>query len=83
VKIVATRPFKCGKKSMETPPSFPGDPRQHRFFGIYAPQGITRLDITNVRQIDHLQYGYAIPEPATTALALGGLALFIGCRRKQ
>ncbi len=50
--------------------SFPGDTRTHRFFGVYAESGIHRLDIENVRQIDHLQYGYAIPEPGVPILVL-------------
>lgn len=62
------------------PNSFPGDTRQHRFFGLYAPQGIDRLDISNVRQIDHLQYGYAIPEPSLSVLVMGALGL---CSRRR
>jgi len=50
--------------------TFPGDTRQHRFFGIHAASGISRLDILNVRQIDHLQYGYAIPEPGAGVLCV-------------
>lgn len=50
--------------------SFPGDTRTHRFFGIEVESGITRLNIRNVAQIDHLQYGYAIPEPSVIGLLL-------------
>jgi hypothetical protein len=62
--------------------SFPGDTRTHRFFGIYAESGISRLNIQNVAQIDHLQYGYAIPEPGAGGLAaLAGLLWAIRRRR--
>ncbi len=64
------------------PNSFPGDTRQHRFFGIYAPQGITRLDIQNVRQIDHLQYGYAIPEPQIGILSCALVIYWLGRRTR-
>jgi|GEM_PF-1274363 len=60
--------------------TFPGDTRQHRFFGIHVPSGIWRLNIDNVRQIDHLQYGYAIPEPG--AGVLGVLVAFSLFRRR-
>jgi hypothetical protein len=60
----------------------PGDTRQHRFFGTHASAGIWRLNIDNVRQLDHLQYGYAIPEPGTVALGLSALLLF-GLRRRR
>lgn len=61
--------------------SFPGDTRTHRFFGIHVERGITRLDIDNVAQIDHLQYGYAIPEPEAVILLLMGAAP--GCLRRR
>jgi hypothetical protein len=64
------------------PNSFPGDTRQHRFFGIHASAGIWRLNIDNVRQIDHLQYGYAIPEPST-ALLTATAALAAASRRRR
>lgn len=62
------------------PMSFPGDTRTHRFFGVQVDSGITRLHIRNVDQIDHLQYGYAIPEPGMAVLALAA-ALLIATRR--
>lgn len=62
--------------------SFPGDTRTHRFFGIHVTEGIWRLNIRNVRQIDHLQYGYAIPEPETALLTGAALTLLAGRRRR-
>ena len=63
--------------------SFPGDTRTHRFFGLEVEDGITRLNISNVRQIDHLQYGYApIPEPSPGLLVLVGLAATVLRRRR-
>jgi hypothetical protein len=62
--------------------SFPGDTRTHRFFGIYAESGISRLNIQNVAQIDHLQYGYAIPEPGPGGVAaLAGMFWLVRRRR--
>jgi|688.fasta_scaffold373563_2 hypothetical protein len=57
-----------------TPNSFPGDTRAHRFFGLYLETGIESLYIHNVISIDHLQYGYAIPEPTTLGLLAAGIA---------
>jgi hypothetical protein len=62
---------------------FPGDTRTHRFFGVYAESGITRLYIRNVAQMDHLQYGYAIPEPGVGSLALLGGLLGLVRRRSS
>jgi len=57
--------------------SFPGDTRTHRFFGteiddsLSGTAGFTGLVVRNVRQIDHLQYGYApIPEPSPAVLLI-------------
>jgi hypothetical protein len=60
--------------------SFPGDTRAHRFFGIHASSGISILTIDNVRQIDHLQYGYAIPEPEVGLLAFAAVILLLNRR---
>lgn len=63
--------------------SFPGDTRTHRFFGIHVESGISRLNIRNVAQMDHLQYGYAIPEPSTALLTIPGALLLVGGRRRR
>lgn len=59
-----------------------GDPRTHRFVGVYNEGGISEFSMDNVFQVDHLQYGYAIPEPTVSSLfliAAGGFFL----RRKR
>ncbi len=54
-----------------------GDVETHRFIGFYAEEGIRRFRATNTLQVDHLQYGYGIPEPSVTALmALAAFAFF-------
>jgi len=58
-------------------PDFPGDTRAHRFIGAYSSDGIAFLQITGVDELDHLQYGYAIPEPAAGALAVLALAFLV------
>ena len=57
-----------------------GSPLRQRFIGYHVPQGISQLIVNNARQIDHLQYGYAIPEPSTSLFLLPALGLF---RRKR
>lgn len=48
---------------------FIGDTRRHRFFGVFHEAGIQSLTFDrDVDQIDHLQYGYAIPEPGSGIL---------------
>ena len=58
-----------------------GDPRNHRFIGFYHEEGIHRLALSNVWQVDHLQYGYAIPEPSTSFLAFIALVPLFGRTR--
>ena len=60
--------------SWTAPPGTPNpndSTHRHRFIGFHAPQGISRIFISNTLQIDHLQYGYAIPEPSSLVLLLG------------
>ncbi|MEN8755491.1 MAG: hypothetical protein ACN4GG_09155 [Akkermansiaceae bacterium] len=54
---------------------FGGDARLHRFVGIYHEDGIAELHLEKVNQLDHLQYGYSIPE-----LSKGLLLLLAGLR---
>jgi hypothetical protein len=49
-----------------------GSPLTMRFFGLYHSEGISRLMVENVRQVDHLQYGYSIPEPSSALLLIFG-----------
>lgn len=39
------------------------------FEGIHVPGGISRIHFRDFIEVDHLTYGYAIPEPSTTWLA--------------
>jgi hypothetical protein len=64
------------------PPANPiGVSDRHRFIGFYAEEGIATLLVNNVSQVDHLQYGSAIPEPSTALLSLFSLSLL--ARRKR
>jgi hypothetical protein len=56
-------------------------PRTHRFIGAYHEDGIARLSLSNVWQVYHLQYGYAIPEPSPPLLVLTTLIPFLRRRR--
>jgi len=47
-----------------------------RFIGLFAEEGIGSLAISNATQVDHLQYGFSIPEASSSlmlALSLLGL----------
>jgi len=68
-------------KDWEPFPLMAGDTRAHRFVGFYHEEGIHRLSLSNVWQLDHLQYGYAIPEPSTSLLILGTLLPLLRRRR--
>ena len=61
---------------------FGGDPRTHRFVGFYSENGIASMSIQNVVQVDHLQYGFSIPEPSITAMFFLS-ALSVAFRRKR
>jgi hypothetical protein len=39
------------------------------FEGICVPGGISSIHFRDFSEVDHLTYGYAIPEPSTTGLA--------------
>lgn len=63
---------------------------EDRFFGAFNAAGITsfRIAMNNSVdwEVDHLQYGIAataVPEPATAALVLGGLAVLAGVRARR
>ena len=62
---------------------FGGDPRTHRFIGLYSDEGIANLRISNVAQIDHLQYGYAIPEPSASGMLLLAVIGRCSLRRRK
>jgi hypothetical protein len=57
---------------------------EFQFVGVYAPQGIRAIQ-SNFNErlfVDHVQYGYAIPEPGT-ALLTASAALAAACRRRR
>jgi hypothetical protein len=64
------------------PNNLVGDTRAHRFFGMYVSTGVDLLVVNNIDQLDHLQYGYAIPEPATAVFLGSGVALVLSRRRR-
>jgi len=68
-------------KDWEPFPLMAGDTRAHRFVGFYHEDGIHRLSLSNVWQLDHLQYGYAIPEPSAALLIMTALLPFLRRRR--
>ena len=68
--------------SLWTGGEFVGDTRRHRFIGAFSDIGIVGLQVTGADQIDHLQYGYAIPEPSAPLLGLAA-ALALLLRRQR
>ncbi len=55
-----------------------------QFAGIYNDQGISRVIIGGfARTLDHLQYGWAIPEPGTVTLTGAAVALLLAQRRRD
>jgi hypothetical protein len=57
---------------------------EFQFVGVYAPQGIGAIasDFNQRLYVDHVQYGYAIPEPGT-ALLTATAALAAASRRRR
>ena len=51
------------------------------FAGIHVPGGISRIHFRDFVEVDHLTYGYAIPEPSTVWLAAAGGWLCLRRRR--
>ena len=73
---VSTQPFRIEDIQ------FTGNPESKstigdQFFGIYSDTGISRIVIQRKIYIDHIQYGWAIPEPGSAVLVVvaGGLVL--------
>lgn len=58
--------------------SFDGGTAEDKFFGIYEPEGITFIQVGILTrdetvtsfEMDHVQYGLAVPEPSTITLSL-------------
>ena len=57
---------------------------EFQFVGVHAPQGIGAIasDFNQRLYVDHVQYGYAIPEPST-ALLTATAALAAASRRRR
>ncbi len=51
-------------------PEDPSDFFMH-FEGLHVPGGISRIHFRDFVEVDHLTYGYAIPEPSAVWLAMG------------
>ncbi len=58
-----------------------GDVETHRFIGFYAEEGIRRIWANNTLQVDHLQYGYGIPEPGVGIFSVLSALLLLVRRR--
>ena len=61
-------------------PEDPSDYFSH-FAGIYYSEGISRIQFRDFVEVDHLTYGYSIPEPSTALLATAAGLLCL--RRKR
>lgn len=53
------------------------------FMGAYADEGISRIRVYYGEVIDHLQYGYSIPEPASCGLVAAAGALLAWRSRRN
>ncbi len=60
----------------------PGSPLLQRFIGFQVDGGITAIRVSNVSQLDHLQYGYAIPEPSAGFFIMLSLIFPLLSRRR-
>ena len=77
-----------GPVTIATPGSYGGQADSDRFFGIADPLGITAVKLSNTRagiEVDHVQYGEMVPEPATLIIwsLLGTLAVGLGWYRRR
>jgi hypothetical protein len=59
-----------------------GSTEYSRFIGFTSDVGIAKLTIGGVGRIDHLQYGYLVPEPSVALLAAAVLGLAAFRRRR-
>jgi len=53
-----------------------------RFVGVFNEEGISRIEVGGAIQIDHLQFGSAIPEPNSALLTLCAGGLWLMRRRR-
>jgi hypothetical protein len=52
------------------------------FYGIYVPGGISSIHFRDFVEVDHLTYGYSIPEPSAALLATAAGLLCLRRKRK-
>ena len=52
-------------------PNLPIEDLFLNFEGIHVPGGISSIHFRDFSEVDHLTYGYAIPEPSAAWLAMG------------
>ena len=57
--------------------------RADQFVGLYNEAGIGKILIGRIPTLDHLQYGWAIPEPTVTVLGGAVAALALWRRRRE
>ena len=60
-----------------------GSPLTMRFIGLFSEEGIAKLQIRNASQVDHLQYGYSIPEPSTSTFGMVMILVVVMKRRRK
>jgi len=63
-------------------PSKPIEDLFLNFEGIYVSGGISRIHFRDFREVDHLTYGYSIPEPSAALLATAAGLLSLRRKRK-
>ena len=78
---VSTQPFRIEDIQFTGNPE-PKSTIGDQFFGIYSDTGISRIVIQRKIYIDHIQYGWAIPEPGSAVLVLAAVGLGLLVRRR-
>jgi hypothetical protein len=63
-------------------PNLPIEDLFLNFEGIYVPGGISSIHFRDFTEVDHLTYGYSIPEPSSTLLATAAGLLSLRRKRK-
>ena len=63
-------------------PNLPIEDLFLNFEGIYVPGGISSIHFRDFTEVDHLTYGYSIPEPSAALLATAAGLLCLRRKRK-
>ena len=63
-------------------PNLPIEDLFLNFEGIYVPGGISSIHFRDFTEVDHLTYGYSIPEPSAVLLATAAGLLCLRRKRK-